>query len=85
MWNCAGLLNLSEEDSVFLWDGKDMLGGQRISGTSANWSGGGVARRRNMSGTHPSLIQEEAGAYISGTSGKARDFPYSIFDNRLNL
>lgn len=29
--------------------------------------------RGKMSGTHPSLIQEEAAAYTSGTTGKAGD------------
>lgn len=29
--------------------------------------------RRKMSATHASLIQEEAGAYTSGTTGKAGD------------
>jgi len=52
MRNCAGLLSLSEEHIVFLRDGKDLLGGQRISGTSANWSRRDIAMRRKMSGTH---------------------------------
>lgn len=65
--------SLSKGDIVFLQDGKDIFGRQRISSTSANWSRRGIAMRREMSGTHLHLIQEEAGASISRTMGKAGD------------
>lgn len=58
-WSCVGLFPFLR-DIVFLQDGKDIFGGQRLSGTSANWSRRGTAMRTEMSGTHLHLIQEEA-------------------------